>query len=81
VRTDGAGEVQRLLDSKGQVVPFSFFPDGRRLAYYQLDPITGWDLWTLPLDVSDPDHPKPYSQSEKRGEGNYQDDLPAELFR
>ena len=39
--------------------PYSFFPDGRRLAYYELDPDSGCDLWTLPLDVSDPDHPKP----------------------
>lgn len=58
IRADGAGENQRLLDSKNLVLPYSFFPDGRRLAYEELDPDTGWDLWTLPLDVSDPDHPK-----------------------
>src|SRR5580704_9263783 len=33
-----------------------FSPDGQRLA---LDPDSGADLWTLPLDVSDPEHPKP----------------------
>ena len=33
IRADGAGETQRLLDSKNIVVPYSFFPDGRRLAY------------------------------------------------
>jgi serine/threonine-protein kinase len=59
IRADGAGEPQRLLDSKNNVVPYSFFPDGRRLAYQQSDPGMGWDLWTLALDVSDPDHPKP----------------------
>ena len=37
IRSDGAGEIQRLLDSKNIVLPYSFFPDGRRLAYYALD--------------------------------------------
>jgi len=59
IRADGAGEPQRLLDSKNNVVPYSFFPDGRRLAYQQSNPGVGWDLWTLALDLSDPDHPKP----------------------
>ena len=59
MRADGAGEIQHLLDSKNNLAPYSFFPDGRRLAYFELDPANGWDLWTLPLDVSDPDHPKP----------------------
>ena len=26
---------------------------------HELDPDSGYDLWTLALDVSDPDHPKP----------------------
>jgi serine/threonine-protein kinase len=58
MRADGAGETQRLLDRKNNVLPYSFFPDGRRLAGEELDPDNGWDLWTLALDVSDPDHPK-----------------------
>jgi Tol biopolymer transport system component len=58
IRADGAGDTQHLLDSKNIVTPYSFFPDGRRLAYYENDPANGIDLWTLPLDVSDPDHPK-----------------------
>jgi Tol biopolymer transport system component len=58
IRADGAGEIQRVLDSKNNVVPYSFFPDGRRLAYFELDPERSGDLWTLPLDVRDPDHPK-----------------------
>jgi len=59
IRADGAGETQKLLDSKNLATPYSFFPDGRRLAYYENDPESGYDLWTLPLDLSDPDHPKP----------------------
>ncbi len=59
IRADGAGEIQRLLDSKNLMNPYSFFPDGRRLAYLEVDPGSGFDLWTLAIDVSDPDHPKP----------------------
>jgi serine/threonine-protein kinase len=59
MRADGVGETHYLLDSKNGAVPYSFFPDGRRLAYNEVDPDSGYDLWTLPLDVSDPDHPKP----------------------
>jgi serine/threonine-protein kinase len=58
-RGDGGGEPQRLLQSQYNVVPGSFSPDGRRLAYQEVNPETGFDLWTLPLDISDPDHPKP----------------------
>jgi Tol biopolymer transport system component len=54
LRADGAGEAQPLLESKNQVNPTSFSPDGRRLAYFEND-----DLWTLPLDTSDAEHPKP----------------------
>jgi Tol biopolymer transport system component len=59
IRSDGGGEKQRLIESKGQLFSDSFSPDGRRLAYSELNPQTGADLWTIPLDVSDPDHPKP----------------------
>jgi len=54
LRADGAGDAQPLLESKNQVNPSSFSPDGRRLAYFEND-----DLWTLPLDTSDAEHPKP----------------------
>ena len=59
IRADGAGETQHLLDGKNDMFPTSFSPDGRRLAYFEVDPDSGYDLWTLALDVSDPDHPKP----------------------
>jgi Tol biopolymer transport system component/predicted Ser/Thr protein kinase len=59
IRADGSGATERLLDSKNLVAPYAFFPDGRRLAYVEFDPDSGYDLWTLALDVSDPDHPKP----------------------
>jgi serine/threonine-protein kinase len=60
IRSDGAGEPQSLLNSHHVVVPGSFSPDSRRLVYYEQDPTeTGSHLWTLPLDIRDPDHPKP----------------------
>jgi serine/threonine-protein kinase len=59
MRGDGVGDPQRLLEDPGVVPrPWSFAPDGRRLAYHVRNPETGFDLWTLPLDLTDPDHPK-----------------------
>ena len=59
IRADGAGEAQVLLESKGERRGYSFSPDGRRFAFAQQGVDTGFDLWTLPLDLSDPEHPKP----------------------
>jgi Tol biopolymer transport system component/predicted Ser/Thr protein kinase len=59
IRADGAGEAQLLLESKDALLPSSFSPDGKRLAFSESSVDTSFDLWTLPLDVSDPDHPKP----------------------
>jgi serine/threonine-protein kinase len=35
IRSDGSGEAQRLTDGKLQEVPYSFSPDGKRLAFHQ----------------------------------------------
>jgi serine/threonine-protein kinase len=59
IRSDGGGEPQRLLERQAPLVPWSFSPDGKRLAFFQSDPETLGDLWTLPLDLSEPDYPKP----------------------
>lgn len=59
IRADGGGDIQALLTSSTNVIPYSLSPDGRQLAYHQLDPDTGYDIWTLPLDLRNPDHPKP----------------------
>jgi len=59
VRADGAGEIQRLLDSKNLVNAHSFFPSGQRLAYWGVAANGLSKIWTLALEVSDPDHPKP----------------------
>jgi serine/threonine-protein kinase len=57
VRSDGSSAPERLTKGERRVSPYSFSPDGKRLAYYEADPETGGDIWTLPLEVSDSDHP------------------------
>jgi serine/threonine-protein kinase len=59
IRSDGAGDPQPLYQSKNVIWPSSFSPDGRRLAFSEQGPETNLDLWTLPLDLTDPEHPKP----------------------
>jgi dipeptidyl aminopeptidase/acylaminoacyl peptidase len=58
-RADGAGEPQRLLQSKNFLATHSFSPDGRRVAFTETTAETRGDIWVLPLDVTDPEHPKP----------------------
>jgi Tol biopolymer transport system component len=58
IRADGAGEPVTLLESKNVLVPTSFSPDRRRLLYFDIDPQTHQDLWTVLIDFSDADHPK-----------------------
>jgi serine/threonine-protein kinase len=58
IRADGAGEAQRMLESKNELRPYSFSPDGKRLAFSEQNAETGLDIWTLPLDLSDAEHPK-----------------------
>jgi Tol biopolymer transport system component len=52
IRVGESGPPRTLLTG-GVFVPWSFTPDGKRLAYYQLNPTTHFDLWTVPLDVTD----------------------------
>jgi Tol biopolymer transport system component len=49
VATDGAGKPQQLTESGNRQIPWSFTPDGRRLAFTEISPATGFDLWTVAL--------------------------------
>jgi serine/threonine-protein kinase len=59
IRADGTGETIRLTVSKYTQYPFSFSPDGKRLAFSEQNPETRHDLWTLPIGDAQSDHPKP----------------------
>jgi serine/threonine-protein kinase len=48
IRSDGSGEPQRLTDGKVSAYPYSFSPDGKRLAFHQAG-----DIFTAPVE-SDP---------------------------
>ncbi len=66
-RADGVGKPQALTQSKDQQFAYSFTPDGRRLAYADLSPTTGYDIWTVPI-VSDgaglrAGNPEPFLQT------------------
>ncbi len=50
IRSDGSGKPQSLTQSKNSQVPWSFSPDGKRLAFFESGPGTGFDLWTVPLE-------------------------------
>jgi Tol biopolymer transport system component len=58
IRSDGSSGAQALIESQTNLAPWSFSPDGRWLAYFGNKPETGSDIWMLPLDITDPDHPK-----------------------
>ena len=50
IRSDGSGKPQPLTQSKNIQVPWSFTPDGKRLAVYEQDSKSSFDLWTVPLE-------------------------------
>ncbi len=50
IRSDGAGEAQRLTESKSPQYARSWRPDGKVLAFHQLNTGTDWDIMTLPIE-------------------------------
>ena len=58
VRSDGGGEPRLLFQTPATAYPSSFSPDGRRLLYHQSYTEPGDDLWTVTLDLSDPERPQ-----------------------
>ena len=51
-RADGAGKPEFLTRSQFPQFPWSLTTDGKRLAYYELQPETRTDLWTVPLEIT-----------------------------
>jgi eukaryotic-like serine/threonine-protein kinase len=47
--SDGSGGLERLTTSENAQFPISFSPDGQLLAFTELNPNTGMDIWMLRL--------------------------------
>ncbi len=50
IRSDGSGEAQRLTEGKSQQVPYSFSPDGKRLAFIQTGNGGSLGIVTAPVE-------------------------------
>jgi serine/threonine-protein kinase len=67
-RADGAGDALPLTESKNQKYPNSWSPDGKVLAFTQLNSDTSWDILTLAIEGDEksgwkPREPKPFLNS------------------
>lgn len=47
----GTGRPEPLIQSKNSQLPWSFTPDGNRLAFIEIDPATGADIWTVSVQT------------------------------
>jgi Tol biopolymer transport system component len=54
-RADGAGQAHSLTQSKTFQAPWSFTPDGKRLAYVELNTASPANvhIWTAPIEEND----------------------------
>jgi Tol biopolymer transport system component len=51
-RADGAGMPQRLTDPKNRQVPWSFSPDGKRLAGLDSPATAAWRVWIMDVEIN-----------------------------
>jgi len=58
IRSDGSSAPQRLFGEKTPLQVSSISPDGGTVAFVRTGQARGFEVWTLPLDLNDPDHPK-----------------------
>ncbi len=71
-RADGGGDAQRLTESKFDQITSSWSPDGKTLAFSQYNPVTSWDIMTMPVEGSEktgwkPGEPKPFVNTPATG--------------
>ena len=59
IRSDGSSQPEKLFGERTPLEVSSISPDGRTLAFVRTGKDRGHEIWTLPLDLNDPDHPKP----------------------
>jgi len=53
-RSDGSGELQKLISSDRAKIPMSWSRDGQTIAFMEINSTTGFDLWILPLNEGKP---------------------------
>ena len=58
IRSDGSGQPEKLFGERTPLQVSSISPDGRTIAFVRTGKDRGFEIWTLPLDLNDPDHPK-----------------------
>jgi len=69
VPSDGSREPERLLPSEHTHFPSSWSPDGKVLAFEELHPGTGFDIWMLPVEGERKPRPflrTPFEEAEPR---------------
>jgi len=59
IRSDGSSPPEKLFGERTPLQGSSISPDGRILAFVRTARDRGFEIWTLPLDLNEPDHPKP----------------------
>jgi len=58
IRSDGSSQPEKLFGERTPLQVSSISPDGRIIAFVRTGRERGFEIWTLPLDLNDPDHPK-----------------------
>jgi Tol biopolymer transport system component/DNA-binding winged helix-turn-helix (wHTH) protein len=58
IRSDGSSQPEKLFGERTPLQVSSISPDGRRVAFVRTGRDRQFEIWTLPLDWNDPDHPK-----------------------
>ena len=51
IRSDGSGKPLPLTESKNTQGPWSFTPDGKRMAFMEDSKSSTFDLWTVPIET------------------------------
>ncbi len=59
IRSDGSSQPEKLFGERTPLQVSSISPDGRTIACIRTGNDRGFEIWTLSLDLNDPDHPKP----------------------
>jgi len=59
IRSDGSSQPEKLFGERTPLQVSSISPDGRAIVFVRTGKDRLFEIWTLPLDLNDPDHPKP----------------------